>query len=45
MGIAMTLWTCRTDGCENYGVGIPIDVPENVVVVCGVCGNEIEEDD
>lgn len=32
--------TCKTVGCQNGGIQIEIENPENVVI-CGVCGIEI----
>jgi hypothetical protein len=35
--------TCRTEGCENAGVGIPVDMPEDGAAACGACGQQITD--
>jgi hypothetical protein len=32
---------CHNENCENAEIKIPILVPQDGTVICGVCGNEI----
>jgi len=34
---------CTTTGCENEGIPIQVADDPNATVVCGPCGNQIEE--
>lgn len=35
--------TCATEGCGNAGAAIPLTIPDDVGVWCGVCGQEITD--
>jgi hypothetical protein len=36
------LLTCKTDGCENFDVAIPLTTDAQLFL-CGPCGNEIAD--
>lgn len=36
------LLTCKTDGCENFDVAIPLSTDAQLFF-CGPCGNEIAD--
>ena len=35
--------TCHTDGCENAGVAIPVQMPADGGAACGACGQPITD--
>lgn len=39
----MSIVTCKTEGCSNYGVPITVDIDPGEVVICGVCSERIRD--